>query len=193
MDCLTICGIHQTKAHDINRVPGRSLAQPVSLKRTAEVSISGESSLKRISRRGDYVGFWLRVLSNGVSRTFEKSLQNYDVTVAQWVVLRALYGRETSLIELSEAIGIDQGSTSRLVERLVQKKLVNRVTPPEDRRSVRISLTSSGFGLVPKLASAADINDELFFGKISKAKKDQFLKTLMELIRKNDLPPVAFD
>jgi DNA-binding MarR family transcriptional regulator len=193
MDCLTICGIDQTKAHDINRVPGRSLAQPVSLKRTAEVSISGERSLKTISRRGDYVGFWLRVLSNGVSRTFEKSLQNYDVTVARWVVLRALYGRETSLIELSEAIGIDQGSTSRLVERLVQKKLVNRVTPPEDRRSVRISLTSSGFGLVPKLASAADINDELFFGKISKAKKDQFLKTLMELIRKNDLPPVAFD
>jgi DNA-binding MarR family transcriptional regulator len=193
MDCLTICGIDQTKAHDINRVPGRSLAQPVSLKRTAEVSISGERSLKTISRRGDYVGFWLRVLSNGVSRTFEKSLQNYDVTVARWVVLRALYGRETSLIELSEAIGIDQGSTSRLVERLVQKKLVNRVTPPEDRRSVRISLTSSGFGLVPKLASAADINDELFFGKISKAKKDQFLKTLMELIRKNDVPPVAFD
>ena len=73
--------------------------------------MSGENSLKTISRRGDHVGFWLRVLSNGVSRTFEKSLQNYDVTVAQWMVLRALYGRETSLIELSEAIGIDQGST----------------------------------------------------------------------------------
>ena len=155
--------------------------------------MSGENSLKTISRRGDHVGFWLRVLSNGVSRTFEKSLQNYDVTVAQWMVLRALYGRESSLIELSEAIGIDQGSTSRLVERLVNKKLLNRVTPPEDRRSVRISLTSSGVSLVPKLASAADINDELFFGKISKAKKDQFVKTVMELIRKNNLPPVAFD
>jgi DNA-binding MarR family transcriptional regulator len=184
-------GITDTKSIQINapKIPAFSGES----RKRGRVSMSKESSLKTISRRGDYLGFWLRVLSNGVSKTFEKSLESHGVTVAQWVVLRALYGQESSLNELSKAIGIDQGSTSRMVERLVQRQLLTRETPPENRRAVRITLTPAGVNLVPKLASAADANEELFFGKISEAKKDQLLKTVLELIRKNDIPPTAFD
>ena len=180
-------GITDTKSIPINAPKIYAFAGES--RRRGRVPMTKESSLKTISRRGDHVGFWLRVLSNGVSRTFEKSLENYGVTVAQWVVLRALYGQESSLNQLSEAIGIDQGSTSRMVERLVQRQLVSRETPPENRRAVRIILTPSGVSLVPKLASAADANDELFFGKISKTKKDQLRAILMELIQKHEILP----
>jgi len=155
--------------------------------------MSGKSSRKAISQPADHVGFWLGVLSNGIAGSFEKALAKHGVSIAQWAVLRALYGRESSLNELSQAIGLEQGSTSRLVERLVQKKLVNRIIPPEDRRSVRVSLTSSAVDLVPELASTADVHDGSFFGKIGKTKKDQLLKIVMELIQKHDIRHVAIE
>src|SRR5271154_2451526 len=111
MDCLTICDIDLV-LHTPNRINAPKIFAFAggSWSHGSDIyDMSKESSLKSISRRGDHVGFWLRVLSNGVSRTFEKSLDNYGVTVAQWVVLRALYGQESSLNQLSESIGIDQG------------------------------------------------------------------------------------
>ena len=155
--------------------------------------MSTKSSLKAISGPENHVGFWVAVLSKAVATRFQKALEKHGVTIAQWVVLRALYGRECSVNELSEAISLDHASTSRLVERLVQKKLLNRETTLEDRRSVRVSLTSSAVDLVPKLASTADAHDEWFFGKISEAKRDQLLEIVMELIQKHDIRPVAIE
>jgi len=153
------------------------------------VRMSGKSSLKGINRPEDHVGFWLNLLARAGAKSFERALEKHGVTIAQWVVLRALYGRESSLNELSQAIGLDLGSTSGLVERLVQKKLVNREIPPEDRRSVRLSLTSAGVDLVPELAVTASRHDEAFFAKISKTKKDQLLAIVMELIQKHEILP----
>ena len=151
--------------------------------------MSGGSSLKAITRPEDHVGFWLNLVARAGAKSFERAIGKHGVTIAQWVVLRALYGRECSLNELSHAIGLDLGSTSGLVERLVQKKLVNRLIPPEDMRSVRVSLTSAGVDLVPELAATASGHDEVFFAKISKTKKDQLRAILMELIQKHEILP----
>ena len=129
------------------------------------------------------------MLSHAVARSFEKALERHGVTIPQWVVLRVLYDRECSMNELSQAIHLDHGSTSRLVERLVQKKLVNRETTPEDRRAVRVSLTAAGAALVPELASTAGGHDEAFFARISKTKKDQLRDIVMELIQKHEIIP----
>jgi DNA-binding MarR family transcriptional regulator len=149
--------------------------------------MSVKSSPKTIIRPEDNVGFWLNVLSLAIARSFEKALERDGVTTPQWVVLRVLYDRECSMNELAQAILLDHASTSRLVERLVQKKLVNREIPPEDRRSVRLSLTSAALDLVPKLASIAGGTDEAFFARISKTKKDQLLEIVMELIQKHEI------
>ena len=151
--------------------------------------MSGGSSLKAITRPEDHVGFWLNLVARAGAKSFERAIGKHGVTIAQWVVLRALYGRESSLNELSQAIGLDQAPTSGLVERLVQKKLVNREIPPEDRRSVRVSLTTAGVDLVPELAVTAAGHDEAFFAKIRKTKKDQLLAILMELIQKHEILP----
>jgi len=151
--------------------------------------MSGKSSPKAITGPEDHVGFWLNLVARAGAKSFEKAIGKHGVSIAQWVVLRALYGRESSLNELSQAIGLDHGSTSRLVERLFQKKLVNREILPEDRRSVRVRLTSAAVDLVPELASTASGHDEAFFGKISKTKKDQLLAIVMELIQKHEILP----
>ncbi len=66
-------------------------------------------------------------------------------TATQCTVLTEL-GRsgQITLAALSRRIGFDKSWTSRAVENLVQEGLVDKVSNPEDRRAVQLSLSSAG-------------------------------------------------
>jgi DNA-binding MarR family transcriptional regulator len=132
-----------------------------------------------------HVGYWLRCLSNLVSSTFAERLAARDISVAQWVVLRTLYDkRDVTLNEAAAEVGVDKSSLSRMVERLVQKRLLIRAEG-SDRRSVGLTLTSSAMKLVPQLAKLADENDEQFFRSLSAKQRKEFLSTIKQLIEAN--------
>ncbi len=142
--------------------------------------------IKRPSQLEDHLGYWLRCLSNLVSRGFAERLEKHDVSVAQWVVLRCLYDAgETSLKELAELVGVDNGALSRMLERMLQKGLVHREADLEDRRAVRIRLTDAGRKLVPVLAREANRNDEAFFGVVSEEERACLLAIVRNLLTKN--------
>ena len=89
-----------------------------------------------------HIGFWLRFVSNHVSFSFRDRIAELGVTVAEWVALRSIHNRAPcTLGELSEQIGIDLGATSRLVERLIKKKLASRKVSKKDRRYVTLDLS----------------------------------------------------
>ena len=135
-----------------------------------------------------HIGYWMRFVSNHVSFSFRDRLLKYKVTVAEWVALRSLHNRAPcTLGELSEQIGIDLGATSRLVERLIKKKLASRKSSPEDRRFVTIDLSSAGKKLVPRLAHEADVNDAFFFDCLSKQDKEHLLRILKGLVKTHEL------
>jgi len=141
---------------------------------------------ERPSRLEDHLGYWLRCLSNLVSHAFAERLAKHDVSVAQWVVLRCLYeAEETSLKELADLVGVDNGALSRMLERMLQKGLVHREAGPEDRRTVRIRLTEAGKKLLPVLAREADKNDEAFFGVVSEEERAHLLAIVQSLLTKN--------
>lgn len=66
--------------------------------------------------------------------------------------LAALYvlaeGRTTTVADLAEAIGRSPSATSRLVDGLVRRRLVDRRTEPEDRRLRTLGLTPRGQALL---------------------------------------------
>jgi DNA-binding MarR family transcriptional regulator len=133
----------------------------------------------------EHLGYWLRCLSNFVSHSFAERLAQRDVSVAQWVVLRTLYDRSgVTLNQAAEQVGVDKSSLSRMVERLVQKGLVNRAEG-EDRRSVGLTLTGAGKKLVPQLAKLADENDEAFFHTLSTGQREEFLAAIKQLLTAN--------
>jgi DNA-binding MarR family transcriptional regulator len=134
----------------------------------------------------DHLGYWLRCLSNFVSHSFAERLAKQDISVAQWVVLRTLYDSNgVTLNQAAEQIGVDKSSLSRMVERLVQKKLVNRFAG-NDRRSVGLTITVAGKKRVPQLAQLADENDQAFFHALSTKQRQEFLATIKQLLAAND-------
>lgn len=136
----------------------------------------------------DHLGYWLRFVSNHVSGSFREKIQTLDVTVAEWVVLRTLYKKSAcTLNHLSEDIGVDAGAISRLIDKMIKKKLVTRKTASADRRSVSIELTENGNSLVPKIASIADKNDSHFFSSLPKTDQDHLRRIMKNLVQTHNL------
>lgn len=72
-----------------------------------------------------------------------------DVTLAQYRVLIELASHGPQrLADLASALGVDRSTATRMCERLVRKRLVQRRRVSSDRRTVRVSLTPAGRELV---------------------------------------------
>ncbi len=75
-----------------------------------------------------------------------------DVTLAQYralVVLRARGPQRPA--DLAELLQVTPSTASRMVQRLVRKRLVRRVRSSQDRRTVKVHLTDSGHHLVEQV------------------------------------------
>jgi DNA-binding MarR family transcriptional regulator len=141
-----------------------------------------------------HIGFWMRLVSNHVSHSFARRLESTGVTVAEWVVLREMFGGDstTSPSTVAELTGLSRGAVSKLIERLLRKGLVTRRGSSGDRRRQEIELTASAAALVPRIAKLADGNDEAFFGVISVKQRQVLRQTLILIADRNHFskPPL---
>lgn len=141
----------------------------------------------------DHLGYWMRAVSNHVSQAFAVKLSSRDVTVAEWVVLRALSDHDQMVPrDLALGLGLTKGAVSKLVDRLVAKGLVARTTQDDDRRFQSVALTVDGHQLVPDLSALADQNDAEFFGHLTAAERAVVDLVLRDIVRRYGLtaPPM---
>jgi DNA-binding MarR family transcriptional regulator len=135
-----------------------------------------------------HIGFWLRFVSNHVSYAFARKLLASGVTVAEWVVMREMFDdEETSPGSLAERIGMTRGGVSKLVDRLVGKKLITRRERSDDRRFQSIALTAAGRRLIPQLAALADQNDEQFFHPLLTRERAALIVMMKKLVQAHGL------
>jgi DNA-binding MarR family transcriptional regulator len=146
------------------------------------------SAAGNVSELKSHAGFWLRYVSNHVSHVFARRLLDRGVTVAEWVVLRQMYDKdEISPSVLAEQTGMTRGAVSKLIDRLVAKKLVTRRDRSDDRRFQDIGLTRSGRRLVPSLGAIADQNDKEFFEPLTAGERDVLVSILKKLVQSHGL------
>lgn len=152
------------------------------------------SSRLEVSPLKVHLGYHLRVVSNAVSQAFGRKLAASGVTVAEWVVLREMYSNDDKTLPsvVAEQTGLTRGAVSKLIGRLLQKRLVTRVESSVDRRYQEIKLTGNAIKLVPKLAKLADENDENFFSILSSSEHKKLMETLEKLaeIHKLNTSPI---
>jgi MarR family transcriptional regulator, lower aerobic nicotinate degradation pathway regulator len=130
-----------------------------------------------------HLGFWLRAVSNHVSHAFAGKLAAKGVTVAEWVMMRALYGKNpTPPSRLADEMSMTRGAITKLADRLINKSLVVRRADRDDGRAQTLALTPQGTGLAPELATLADRNDAEFFGCLTGAERETLERLLKRLI-----------
>lgn len=141
-----------------------------------------------------HLGYWLRFVSNHVSHAFRLKVESHGVTVAEWVVLRALFDVESvHPSQVADTIGMTRGAISKLVDRLSRKKLVHGRTDPADRRFQAIALSAAGRKLVPRLAGLADQNDQEFFGHLSDRDREHLAVVLKTIVQQRGLNAVPVE
>lgn len=149
---------------------------------------------RAVSNLTSHLGYWLRYVSNHVSQAFARKLEDRDVTVAEWALLRELYGvGALSPSELAEKLGLSRGAISKLAERLIKKALIVRHADPLDRRAQSLTLTGQGRSLVPKLAALADQNDAEFFAHLSTEERAGIERLLRDIVERRGLKSVPMD
>ncbi|MBA4751544.1 MAG: MarR family transcriptional regulator [Sphingopyxis sp.] len=147
-----------------------------------------------VSDLSAHLGYLLRMTSNAVSQDFARAVADAGVTVAEWTMLRSLYGSEAlapSVLALKMAL--TRGAISKLADRLLEKQFIERTGNLDDKRGHSLSLTTSGEKKVPTLARIADANDAAFFSVLNDDERMTLRRILKVLIDKHQLTATPTD
>jgi DNA-binding MarR family transcriptional regulator len=104
--------------------------------------------------------------AHALRKAFDRLAVGLGVTRAQWKVLFKLT-RTPGLrqVELADMLDLEPITLCRIVDRLEEAGLVERVRDPEDRRAWRLHVTASAQPLIEKLqAVGAKLVDHAFGG-----------------------------
>lgn len=97
--------------------------------------------------------------------------REFDLTGQQFNVLRILRGshpKPASVKDITSKMLDRSSNASRLVDKLLEKKLVERTVCPNDRRKVEIVISEKGLELINKSSLALEEKTSAIFNKISK-------------------------
>lgn len=96
--------------------------------------------------------FRLGAIARKMTRYYNSQLSAYGITIVQsWVLFYLSANSGSSLKDIAAALQLDSPVVTGLIDRLVKEDLVSREEDPEDRRSLRICLTSRGLEVVQEI------------------------------------------
>ncbi len=106
------------------------------------------------------LGYLAAGMTAMLARLSREALAPVDIAPVQTAILMyCSRNRETTTERLVGAIHVDPASISRHVARLVEKGLIQRMRPYNDRRVVRLELTEEGWAFMPRvIESHQDLN-----------------------------------
>ena len=96
----------------------------------------------------------LTQLSFLVQGTLAKHAATQELSMIQTRLLGVLRDREPTMQELARLLELDKSSVTGLVDRAERRGLVQRAPSTDDRRAVRVKLTSQGRRVVRSVEAA---------------------------------------
>ncbi|MEN2786654.1 MarR family winged helix-turn-helix transcriptional regulator [Sphingomonas qilianensis] len=110
----------------------------------------------------------LRTAAGTAHQALARALLPHGVTAAEWTLLRELRAAgAVPQVRLAERLGMTPGAISKLVDRLVAKRLLVRGRGGGDARVQIIGLTGTGALLVPQLERIAGAAETALFDGLS--------------------------
>lgn len=117
------------------------------------------------------------LVNNTISEAIANALKPFDVSPQQFNVLRILRGQNekpANLSTINERMISKMSNTTRLVDKLIIKGYVDRITCPSNRRKVEISITTKGKTTLDKMDAAMTEAEKDILKNMSKEELEQF-------------------
>ena len=115
-------------------------------------------------------------------------LKPFDLSLEQFNVLRILRGQKGKAINLQdiqERMVSKMSNTTRLVDKLIKKNFVKRVTCKENRRKVEISITDLGLETLKEVDPIIDRTEKNITKNLTHEELTQLNTLLIKLKKKN--------
>jgi len=126
----------------------------------------------------------LSLLANMLSRgAAARYSREFGVTLMEWRVIGSLaLDAPLSLQQISHRFDLDKGQSSRTVTGLLERGLVHRSVNGDDRRSIELKLTPSGWRLYSRILLSARSRSERLLGCLDAAERNAFLRSFARLM-----------
>jgi DNA-binding MarR family transcriptional regulator len=150
---------------------------------TADMKLEDEIKQKVFKSPQQKLAINLIYTSNWLNDHYQDFFKGTDLTTQQFNVLRILRGQHPKYctLKLIKERMLDRSSdASRIVDKLVAKKLVIRTQCPSDRRSLSLLISEEGLALLKKL-DALDESVKDIFKNLSIKKIEQLNELLDDL------------
>ena len=123
--------------------------------------------------------------ANWLNEKMGQILATEDITQQQYNILRILRGSECPLstLKIRERMLDKMSDTSRIVDRLIVKGLVEKTACIKDKRLVDIIVTKKGLQLLEKLDSLNEHIDSILKGVSEK--EAQAMNQILDKLREN--------
>lgn len=128
------------------------------IEKGAEAPVSGltkgSDEWRRVSMQ---LSFALYSAANRIIRLHRPFLEPFGLTFPQFLVMLALYDSEPRTVgSLGNELGMDNGTLTPLLKRLVAAGLVTRTRDDRDERRVQIALTKAGEAVRAELCAVPE-------------------------------------
>lgn len=130
----------------------------------------------------------LRHLFQLLARQYDLLLKhcscNMDINTVECTILYELkYSNQLTLNELTGKLNVDKSTASRNVQKLVERSLVQRLTDPDDRRYIQLSLTDKGFQLEEEITKTLMVYMEPAFKDMDNGRLSHLYEDLIRFIK----------
>ena len=136
---------------------------------------------KPFANREEEVFLSLQRTSSLLMTALARELKGYDLTPAQYNLLRILRGAGSEALtcgEIGDRLVSPGPDVTRLLDRLEQRRLLARERDPEDRRIVRARITDEGLAVLARLDAAVEETMTRLLGHLG----EERLQALCELL-----------
>ena len=124
---------------------------------------------------------------NYIGDKFNEVLKPYDISSEQYNVLRILRGQKGKSInmqDIQDRMVTKNSNTTRLIDKLLLKDMVERKICPHNRRKIEVTITLKGLEVLLELDPLIENYEKDITKKLSETELEE-LNNLLEKIREN--------
>jgi DNA-binding MarR family transcriptional regulator len=127
-----------------------------------------EKDIQQTNFRNEFQKMGINIIytANWLNEKMSQILSTEDITQQQYNILRILRGSDAPLstLKIRERMLDKMSDTSRIVDRLIVKDLVEKTACVKDKRLVDITVTKKGLQLLEKLDALNEQIDSILKG-----------------------------
>ena len=146
-----------------------------------------EKDIQQTNFRNEFQKMGINIIytANWLNEKMGQILATEDITQQQYNILRILRGSDAPLstLKIRERMLDKMSDTSRIVDRLIVKGLVEKTACIKDKRLVDITVSKKGLQLLEKLDSLNEHIDSILKGV--NEKEAQAMNQILDKLREN--------